>query len=88
MKTLKIKFLVPIIAIGLALTTSAFTNVDNSEDDSLFAITGYTMNLPGQPCNQVSVDCKVSGQIPCTFNGQQVFKDLNVTSCATELFRN
>ncbi len=91
MKTQKLKFFVPVLAIIFAISASAFTTTDNSEVDENFTmITGYTVNaIPGLPCDEVTVDCKTSGTQICTIgaNNDPVYKIKNGTSCVSHLFR-
>lgn len=89
MKIQKFKFLMPVIAIIFAFTASAFTTTDHSNVDDDFAmITGYTANsIPGQPCQEVTVDCSIGGDKLCTTNGKPVFRLLNGTSCIIQLKR-
>ncbi len=87
MKTPKFKFLIPAIAIPMAIAASAFTTKEkaNSGADSL--IIGYTYESPANPCNQKLVDCNETSQALCYSEGQPVFK-LEGTSCNTQLRRN
>lgn len=90
MKFLKFKFLVPVLAVVFAITVSAFPTVDNSQvDENTATITGYTANaIPGQPCDEVQVDCSIVGSQLCTLNGDQVYRLQSGTSCFSQLKRN
>lgn len=90
MKTQKLKFLMPVIAIVFAITTSAFTSAENSKvDENFTTMTGYTANsIPGQPCQSVIVDCDITGNFLCTVNGKPVYRFLSGTSCVSNLRRS
>jgi hypothetical protein len=90
MKTQKLKFLIPVIAIIFAITASAFTTIDNANvEDDFTTMTGYTANsIPGQPCQSVIVDCDITGNFLCTVNGKPVYRFLSGTSCVSNLRRS
>lgn len=87
MKTRKFKFLIPVIAIGMAITASAFTTKDKARSGEDSLINGYTYESPAKPCNQILVDCNETSQNLCYSGAQPVFK-LAGTSCPTQLRRN
>lgn len=88
MKTLKSKFLFPIVAIVFAITTSAFTTIEASQVDDNSAIMGYIYQSAEDPCHQVSVpECSVSGNKTCFYSPGVVAKQLLGTSCPVQLKR-
>lgn len=91
MKT-KLKFLVPVLAVIFAFTTSAFTSVEDSNvEQTSSMINGFIPNaIPGQPCSLVTVDCKTTGSQQCTYgaSNQPVFQVRNGTLCSFQLYKN
>ena len=90
MKTQKMKILIPMMAIVVAITSSAFSVANTlPSDENLTMINGYTANdIPGQPCNVVRVDCSDTGAFLCTNGGKQVYKIASGTTCFSQLKRN
>ena len=86
MKNNFFKIVVPAFAILVAIAVSAFTTLDNT-NVKLNDITGYVM-IPGQPCDEVDVECSLEGEDLCESGSKQVFANLNNTSCENELFKN
>ncbi|RIV37502.1 hypothetical protein D2V08_01180 [Flagellimonas lutimaris] len=87
MKTRKLKFLIPVMAIGLAITASAFTSMEKSHVGESNLIVGYVYDSPANPCDQKLVDCNETGENLCYSEGQPVFK-MEGTSCITQLRRD
>lgn len=91
MKTQKLKFFAPVLAIIFAISASAFTTTNNSVvDENAPMITGYVANpILGLPCDQITVDCKTFGTIACTIgsSNEPVYKIKNGTTCFGQLFR-
>lgn len=89
MKKIKLKFLLPVLAIAFAITASAFTTIDNSQVDmTATTMTGYIPNaIPTQPCNAVQEDCSLVGAQDCLHNGQQVYRAKSGTTCFSKLKR-
>ena len=88
MKTLKSKFLLPVLAIVFAITASAFTTVETPQVDDNAAIMGYIYQSAEDPCHQVSVPCSTSGAQTCFYSPGVVAKQLNGTACPLPLRRN
>ena len=65
MKTLKSKFLLPVLAIVFAITASAFTTVEASRVDDNTAIMGYIYQSAEDPCHEVTVPCSTTGSQTC-----------------------
>ena len=87
MKTKAFKFVIPTMAIIFALVASAFTAVDTSITGEA-NLQGYVFSeIPGQPCNEIEVDCTLEGAMLCREGGKQVYADMSGTSCSTELYR-
>ncbi|WP_203296552.1 DUF6520 family protein [Luteirhabdus pelagi] len=86
MKTRKLKFMIPLLAIVFAVT-SAFTTADTSKVESA-SILGY-LDAPS-PCMQ-SVSCLPSGTVVCTnARGAQAYGKFhpNDTTCPREVYKN
>lgn len=88
MKTLKSKFLLPVLAIVFAITASAFTTVETSQVENNAAMQGYIYQSAINPCHQVSVPgCSVSGNQTCFYSPGVIAKQLTGTSCPLQLKR-
>lgn len=88
MKTIKFKFLIPVLAIAFAVT-SAFTTSATAEVESLTSINGY-IDHPS-PCMTPPVSCLPEGFYTCTNNlEQQVYGKWNEldTTCPRVVFKN
>jgi len=85
MKSMRSKFLMPVLAITLAISASAFTAIDEPKAAYNTLITGY-INSP-TPCFAVQVDCGPDGTQECTYGSEYVF-DLNgATGCNKPLYQ-
>lgn len=87
MKSRKLKFLIPVMAIGLGVAASAFTTHDKAADTADNLIIGYVYESPTNPCDQKLVDCNETAEFLCYSEGQPVFK-MDGTSCITQLRRD
>lgn len=88
MKTLKSKFIIPMMAIAMALTTSMIGAAESLSEAATPVMIGYISNVPGQPCQSVNVECNpFNGQI-CTFNNKNVFEQNGTTGCTRQLYKN
>lgn len=83
MKTSKLNFLIPILAILFAVT-SAFTVSTSTDAEDM---TVY-INTP-EPCTEISeqVNCAPQGNQACTYQGLNVFDKLTPTICSKPLYR-
>ncbi|REE07796.1 hypothetical protein DFQ09_111126 [Winogradskyella pacifica] len=89
MKSLKVKILVPVLAVVFAITASAFTTVDNVQIDSNASMQGYIYQSATNPCHQVSVpNCSIDGEQTCFYSPGVIAKRLTGTSCPLPLKRN
>ena len=90
MKTLKSKFVLPAVALVLALAASAFTATEATRAGDDAFIQGYVPTLnPMKPCDVVQVeDCKEVAAFICTIGTQTVYQFLNGTSCHNALKRD
>ncbi len=94
MKTNFLKKALPIgvgmMAVAFAFATESKSSQNNEEE---VLMTGYIYNSATNHCDEVKVDCNLTGSIPCTIgeigNEQDVFelRDSSETSCTTPLYR-
>ena len=87
MKSRKLKFLIPVMAMVLGLAVSAFTTNGKATVGADNLITGYVYESPANPCDEKLVDCNETSQNLCYSEGQAVFK-MDGTSCITQLRRD
>lgn len=81
MKTLKMKFVLPVMAFMFAIV-AAFAS-HSTEDSSLALVDGYIyQNNICQP----EVKCQTTGSIVCTHNGMQVFGKSGTNQCFRTLY--
>lgn len=88
MKTVKFKFLIPVLAVALAVT-SAFTTVNANVGNSLAPIPGY-IDAP-TPCMTTPISCLPTGNVVCKSTlGQQVYGKFNIndTTCPRVVYKN
>lgn len=89
MKLLKVKILVPVLAVLFAITASAFTTVNNTPvDNNALEMQGYIYESAADPCHEVTVPCSISGLQTCFYRPGVVAKNLTDTSCSLPLKRN
>lgn len=86
MKSMRSKFLMPVLAVALAISASAFTAIDEPKAVDNTLITGY-IHTP-TPCFEVQVDCSPDGNQECTYGSEFVY-DLNdgATGCNKPLYQ-
>ncbi|UBZ15712.1 DUF6520 family protein [Flagellimonas marinaquae] len=82
MKFSKTKFLIPGLAVVLAVAASAFTTND-TVDESF--VQNY-INSPA-PCQKVDEQCTPQGTQECTTENDEYVFAKNGTSCTTPLYR-
>ncbi len=77
------------IGIGLMALTFAFANENKSSETDAFLMDGYIYNTLEEICEKVQVDCSETGNVACTFNGHDVYKNISSseTSCSVPLLR-
>jgi len=88
MKTIKFKFLAPILAIAFAVT-SAFSTTTETEEGVSLPIDGYVDYIT--PCMTPPVECLTEAAFLCTNNlNQQVYGKWNEldTTCPRVVFKN
>lgn len=88
MKTIKFKFLIPVLAVAFAVT-SAFTTVNETVENSLATIPGY-IDHPS-PCMITPISCLPTGSVVCKNTlGQQVYGKFNIndTTCQRVVYKN
>jgi len=83
MKTIKFKFLLPVVAFMIAIAAAFATQTDGQED---FALEQGYIYVDGvcQPHGK----CSGIVDLPCTHNGLQVFGRSGPTSCLKTLYMN
>lgn len=82
MKTKSLRALLPLMAILFAVGF-AFTTEQKSLEEGVL-VTGYIFQN-GQ-CISASKDCNNLGSTPCTYNGNQVFRNrASSTSCSAPM---
>lgn len=87
MKKQKLKFIVPALAMLLAVVASSFSTLEKSNTGEDLAIQGrYYLNA-ANPCASITMpDCQLDATFICTYGSETVFRENS--NCLVPLKRN